>query len=182
MLVEFWFYSFDCSFHVVFFLALALLLALMLSSHWCYCFYWHCCSCWCSVLHPLYWCCYSPHVATFPRSIPHISVALPICYCSSLHCFVVTLHRIVLMFFSHVVATLCALVSLFFLHWCSTLLMLIVLCHSFCIVILFFLHCYTILLKLLHCYTCVIMLLFLHCFCCFFCVATFFVSVLPIPS
>ncbi len=112
---------------------------------------------------------FSLHVATFPRSIRHISVALHVCYYSSLHFFVVTLHCIVLMFFSRVVTTLCALLSLLFLHWCSILLMLV-----FCMPI--FLHCYVVFLALLH-YSChIITLLYLCYYAVFFTLPLLFFS------
>ncbi len=115
---------------------------------------------------------FSLHVATIPRNVHHIGVVLLVCYCFSLHCFIVTFHRIVLMFFSGIVATLCPLVSLFFLHWCSTFLTLVV-------GMPFFLHCYVVILVLLHYFSHTIILLYL---CCSFCIAFIVLFMLPLFS
>lgn len=115
---------------------------------------------------------FSSHVIAFPHSIPHIGVVFFVCSYFSLHCFVVTLHCIMLMFFSHVVATFCTLVSRLFLHWCSTLNMLVV-------GMPFFFRCYVVILTLLHYFSHTIMLLYL---CCFFCIAFVVLLVLPFFS
>lgn len=162
------FYSFDWSFLVVFFLALALLLALVLLLLMLALLFTMVLN-----LVPFALVFFSSHVVAFPHSIPHIGVVFFVCSYFSLHCFVVTLHYIVLMFFSHVVATFCALVSRLFLHWCSTL-------NTLVVGMPFFFRCYVVILALLHYFSHTIMLLYLCCF--FFCIAFVVLLVLPLFS